>query len=183
MQWTRVENRDPIKTYNKTAIAELPALMPDYDWQRYLARRRHRGQGRLRDRQPAELFHRPRQADDTARRCRSGRLTSSGRCCRPLRPICRRPSSMSASPSPARVLRGIPENRAALEARHRAARRQHGRGAGQALCREIFPAAEQGAHAGTGAESARGLSPRHRDAGLDEPGDQERRAGQAGQDA
>ena len=24
MQWTRVENRDPIKTYNKTAIAELP---------------------------------------------------------------------------------------------------------------------------------------------------------------
>src|ERR1700744_2341922 len=26
LQWTRVENRDPIKTYNKTAIAELPAL-------------------------------------------------------------------------------------------------------------------------------------------------------------
>ncbi|HEY2782874.1 MAG TPA: M13-type metalloendopeptidase [Steroidobacteraceae bacterium] len=36
IQWTRVEDRDPIKTYNKTAIAELPALMPGYDWQRYL---------------------------------------------------------------------------------------------------------------------------------------------------
>ncbi len=36
MQWTRVENRDPIKTYNKTAIAELPKLMPGYDWSRYL---------------------------------------------------------------------------------------------------------------------------------------------------
>jgi putative endopeptidase len=36
IQWTRVENRDPIKTYNKTAIAELPALMPGYDWQRYV---------------------------------------------------------------------------------------------------------------------------------------------------
>jgi putative endopeptidase len=36
VQWTRVENRDPIKTYNKTAIAELPKLMPDYDWQAYL---------------------------------------------------------------------------------------------------------------------------------------------------
>jgi putative endopeptidase len=36
VQWTRVENRDPIKTYNKTAIADLPALMPGYDWQGYL---------------------------------------------------------------------------------------------------------------------------------------------------
>jgi putative endopeptidase len=35
-QWSRVENRDPIKTYNKTAIADLAALMPGYDWQRYL---------------------------------------------------------------------------------------------------------------------------------------------------
>jgi putative endopeptidase len=36
LQWTRVENRDPIKTYNKTAIAELPKLMPGYDWPQYL---------------------------------------------------------------------------------------------------------------------------------------------------
>jgi predicted metalloendopeptidase len=36
VQWTRVENRDPIKTYNKTAIADLPKLMPGYDWRRYL---------------------------------------------------------------------------------------------------------------------------------------------------
>jgi putative endopeptidase len=36
VQWTRVENRDPIKTYNKTAIDELPKLMPGYDWPRYL---------------------------------------------------------------------------------------------------------------------------------------------------
>ena len=36
IQWTRVEDRDPIKTYNKTAVTELPALMPGYDWQRYL---------------------------------------------------------------------------------------------------------------------------------------------------
>ncbi len=36
VQWTRVENRDPIKTYNKTALADLPALMPAYDWQAYV---------------------------------------------------------------------------------------------------------------------------------------------------
>jgi predicted metalloendopeptidase len=36
VQWTRVENRDPLKTYNKTPIADLAALMPGYDWQRFL---------------------------------------------------------------------------------------------------------------------------------------------------
>jgi putative endopeptidase len=36
VQWTRVENRDPVKTYNKTRIGDLAALMPGYDWQRYV---------------------------------------------------------------------------------------------------------------------------------------------------
>jgi putative endopeptidase len=36
LQWTRVENRDPIKTYNKIPIADLPKLMPGYDWRRYV---------------------------------------------------------------------------------------------------------------------------------------------------
>jgi putative endopeptidase len=36
VQWTRVENRDPIKTYNKTAIDDLPKLMPGYDWRSYV---------------------------------------------------------------------------------------------------------------------------------------------------
>ncbi len=31
LQWTRVQNRDPIKTYNKTVIAELPALIAPQD--------------------------------------------------------------------------------------------------------------------------------------------------------
>jgi putative endopeptidase len=37
MQWTRVANRDPEKTYNKIPMDELGALMPGYDWPRYLA--------------------------------------------------------------------------------------------------------------------------------------------------
>jgi len=36
VQWTRVENRDPIKTYNKKSFAELPQVMPGYDWRSYL---------------------------------------------------------------------------------------------------------------------------------------------------
>jgi predicted metalloendopeptidase len=36
LQWTRVENRDPEKTYNKTQITELTRLMPGFDWHAYL---------------------------------------------------------------------------------------------------------------------------------------------------
>jgi putative endopeptidase len=36
VQWTRVENRDPIKTYNKRTFTELPQVMAGYDWRGYL---------------------------------------------------------------------------------------------------------------------------------------------------
>jgi predicted metalloendopeptidase len=36
LQWTRVANRDPEKTYNKTAIADLNHVMPNYAWAGYL---------------------------------------------------------------------------------------------------------------------------------------------------
>jgi predicted metalloendopeptidase len=32
VQWTKVENRDPVKRYNKTEIAKLGELAPGYDW-------------------------------------------------------------------------------------------------------------------------------------------------------
>ncbi len=35
--WTRVENRDRIKTYNKVSILELRALLPNFQWPNYLA--------------------------------------------------------------------------------------------------------------------------------------------------
>jgi len=36
VQWTKVENRDPQKTYNKVELARLAALAPGFDWKRYL---------------------------------------------------------------------------------------------------------------------------------------------------
>jgi predicted metalloendopeptidase len=36
LQWTRVENRNPEKTYNKVKLADLDQLTPGYEWQRYL---------------------------------------------------------------------------------------------------------------------------------------------------
>jgi putative endopeptidase len=37
LQWTRVANRDPIKTYNKVEIGDLGGLAPRYNWKAYLA--------------------------------------------------------------------------------------------------------------------------------------------------
>ncbi|WP_217916275.1 M13 family metallopeptidase [Duganella sp. BJB1802] len=36
-QWSKVENRDPVKRYNKVPIAKLAELAPGYDWQHALA--------------------------------------------------------------------------------------------------------------------------------------------------
>jgi predicted metalloendopeptidase len=37
VQWTKVQNRDPVKTYNKIEFAGLARLAPGYDWNAYLA--------------------------------------------------------------------------------------------------------------------------------------------------
>jgi predicted metalloendopeptidase len=37
VQWTKVENRDPVKTYNKIEIAKLEGVAANYDWKTYLA--------------------------------------------------------------------------------------------------------------------------------------------------
>ncbi|MBI2993524.1 MAG: M13 family peptidase [Gammaproteobacteria bacterium] len=36
-QWTKVENRDPQKVYNKFELGKLTGLAPGYDWQAFLA--------------------------------------------------------------------------------------------------------------------------------------------------
>jgi putative endopeptidase len=36
IQWTKVENRDPVKAYNKVEFSKLAALAPGYDWKSYL---------------------------------------------------------------------------------------------------------------------------------------------------
>ena len=36
VQWTKVQNRDPVKVYNKEPVAKLNALTPGYDWSPYL---------------------------------------------------------------------------------------------------------------------------------------------------
>jgi predicted metalloendopeptidase len=35
-QWSAVENRDPVKAYNKVAVGQLKTLMSNFDWNAYL---------------------------------------------------------------------------------------------------------------------------------------------------
>ena len=37
VQWTKVQNRDPVKTYNRVELVKLARLAPGYDWTSYLA--------------------------------------------------------------------------------------------------------------------------------------------------
>ena len=37
VQWSKVENRDPVKTYNRIELNKLDALTPGYGWKSYLA--------------------------------------------------------------------------------------------------------------------------------------------------
>ncbi len=37
LQWTKVENRDPVKTYNKVALNDLGGVIAGYDWPQYFA--------------------------------------------------------------------------------------------------------------------------------------------------
>lgn len=37
IQWSNVENRNPVKTYNKIEIAKLGDLLPGFDWNKYFA--------------------------------------------------------------------------------------------------------------------------------------------------
>lgn len=36
IQWSNVENRNPVKTYNKTSLPQLNELLAQFDWTRYL---------------------------------------------------------------------------------------------------------------------------------------------------
>ncbi|TWU55055.1 M13 family metallopeptidase [Rubripirellula reticaptiva] len=53
--WTKVENRDPIKTYNKTTNAEMQKMLGEFDWAAYTAAIGLAGQDAFVVRQPSYL--------------------------------------------------------------------------------------------------------------------------------
>lgn len=55
VHWTRLENRDPQKTYNKLSVAELQKLAPQVSWSKWLAGTGLAGQAELNVNQPSAV--------------------------------------------------------------------------------------------------------------------------------
>jgi putative endopeptidase len=55
LYWTRTQNRDPVKTYNKMTVAELGKLAPGVDWKVWLKGAGFEGQGAINVVQPSAI--------------------------------------------------------------------------------------------------------------------------------
>ena len=178
-QWTPVENRDPVKTYNKNSLESAAALAPGFDWKAWHAATGLPA-GELRD-PPAELRDGPRQAPR-----RGGTRDLEGL-----------PEGAHDRRLRARAARGVRRSlvrlqlahaarhrdvAAALEAGGAGDRQRDGRGDRRRVRRTSLPARGEGAHGHAGRQPARRVRPRHRPARLDEPGDQDRGAREAQED-
>ena len=156
-QWSKVENRNADKTYNKMGLAELAKLAPGFDWQLYF---QTIGVKDVKEVvvSPAVLPHGDGQA---ARQGPAGDLEGLAEVQR--RPSLREPAQQGVGGRGLRVLRHDPPRRSAkpppLEAGRLGRRgRLPGRGGGQAVRREAVPAGSQAAHGPDGQERAGGLS-------------------------
>jgi putative endopeptidase len=137
MQWTRVENRDPDQDLQQDRDRRSAAADAGLRLAALCARRRSCGKvdyviiG-------SRAISAASQADRRRHALPVWKAISSGISWRPPRPTCRRRSSTSALRSRHGVCAASREP-AALEARHAAARRRHGRGLGKLYVDKYFP--------------------------------------------
>ena len=167
VHWTRVESRDAVKRYNKVALADLPTQFPGMDWTSWATELGVASAQAVVVSQPSFV-----------KAMASMVGTSAGR---PLETLSQVPHDRSLCALPERVLRQrtlrLPRAHPArhqraptsVEARHHQPRHRRRRVAGQSVRREAFHSCREGSHGRARRKPPRGLSPRHRRPGLDEP--------------
>ena len=172
-QWTPVDNRDPIKTYNKNSLESAAKLSPGFDWNTYHAASGLPA-GDFVIRQPSYVTALGKHMNDADLAVWKDYLT--------VRTI-----GAYARAAAGRLRRGLVRFQLAHAARHRVApptlearspgdRQRHGRGDRRGLCRAPLPAGSQGADGDARRQPARGIRPRDRPARVDERDDQDRSA-------
>ena len=165
---TRVDRRDPDKTYHKMSRAELRALTPNWSWEGYFQEIGYT-QYRFRRRGRAEIFRGREPGDSRKRRSTTGRRISAGTCefrrAVAFRAVCGREFQFQRAHSSGH--QGIA---AALEALRHGHRPPARRSARTDLRAEIFSARGQGPRAGNGEQPDRRAARRSADAAVDEPG-------------
>ena len=115
--WTKVESRDPVKTYAKVATKDLATTAPGFGWPAYLDAAGVTAKDLGRRPLPVDLHQGLRRDRSRRRRCRCGRPISSGRRCATMRVSWTRSSSTRRFAFYGTTLSGIPQNQPALEAR------------------------------------------------------------------
>ena len=168
-QWTRVENRDPVKTYNKIEPAALATLAPAFDWAGWLAATGLAEQNARRRRPAAELPAARSRRSSKRRRWPSGRPTCARACFNAYAPYLGKDFVDARFAFAGTTLSGTTAEPAALEARRRARRRLARRIARQALRRALLPARVEGAHGKARRQPPRCIPRQHRRARLDGP--------------
>ena len=106
-QWTKVQNRDPVKTYNPMTLPEYQKLAPGFDWLAFFE-----GMGapvQKSRRQPALVHQGHRPAGEDRAGVRLARCISNSSCSTTTRRCCRRSSPTSNSISTSSTLNGVPE--------------------------------------------------------------------------
>ena len=177
--WDRVKSRDRTLTYNKMDRKALDELSPGFDWDTFFDELGAPSIDEVIVRQPDYFTAMSKELDRVAA-CRLEALAEVAglarsraaleqavrrRGLRLLRPSLDRRSGESPALEAGRGRRGIGDRR----------------GRRQALRRQAFPTRGQGPHERAGRQPDRGLPGRHRVTRMDEPGDPQAGAGQAGQ--
>ncbi len=155
-QWSKVENRNVDKTYNKMGLAELAKLAPGFDWQLYFQTIGVKDAKELVVAQPSYFTSMAELLDEVPLATWKVWLKLQDR------PSLREPARQGIGGRGLRLLRHDAPRRSAkpppLEAGRRRRGRLPGRGGGQAVRREAVPAGSQAADGPDGQERAGGLS-------------------------
>ena len=176
--FTNVQLRDPETQYHILTVAQLGELTPHFSWSSYFAALGHPELKEINIGQPDFFKELDKQI--------ATRSTAELQAYLRYHLLSRTASTLSEPfveenfDFNARTLAGLEGAAAAMEALRGFGGHLSRRSTWAALRGEIFPARSQGAGAGHGEEPARGVAGRHSNAVLDESGDQESGAGEAG---
>ena len=178
LQWDKVENRDPLKTYNKFELSKLAELAPGFDFTSWLAA------GGMAGKVDYLIVSQPSYITGMAKLLQSAPLDTwkaylQWRVISEYAPYLPKAFVDENFAFYGTALRGIPQNEARWKRGVALVESSVGEALGKLLRRKAFPGREQGADGSAGEKPAGGLQVVDRHPAVDERGDAEGSPGQA----
>ena len=176
-QWSRLENRDSIKTYNKKTRDELAELAPEVDWNVYFAALGAEDAREFIVSQPSYLTAVAAMVDSAP--LATWKAWLKWQVIREYASLLNKEMADADFAFYGTTLRGIPENRPRWKRAVGSVEGALGEAVGKLYVERHFPPEAKAANGPDGRQSDRGLPPSVRDQRLDEPRDPAEGAGQA----